>query len=212
MDTYDGAPSYVGELCRTDSRRALLEFVYERWKEGDDSWLRVNDLIEETGLSRNAVIQNREFLIDVELVETSENGRFTQYRPSDSESMRAVESANEELEATSERDQRRGGGIALTDLYGSESRQRLADFFLWCGLEWDAAEDEPLTKSDVHEMSGVTRKSIVKHIDVLVDYGIVDVNIEHTYDRYKPAVKSPSFDALIQTNETLAQIDHFTHS
>lgn len=90
----------------------------------------------------------------------------------------------------------------LRYLYESPARQKLVDFFLELSRTWDE-DSEPLTKKEIVEITDMQRKSIIEHIDVLVELGVVKVNDEHRWERYEPAVDEDPYNALINVNNIL---------
>jgi len=85
-------------------------------------------------------------------------------------------------------------------LYASEARQLLTDFF----LKLDET-DQPLTKQDIIDQTGLQRKTVIEHIDVLVALGIVNENDEHRWTRYKPAIEKAPYQAVLEANYVLAE-------
>lgn len=92
----------------------------------------------------------------------------------------------------------------LRSLYQTEGRGRLVDFFLTLGYKW-SEEEEPLTKTEIMEETGLQRKTVIKHIDFLVDVEIVKVTEGGRWQRYAPAIESSNFKSLLMTNCQLAQ-------
>lgn len=92
----------------------------------------------------------------------------------------------------------------LRYLYESPARQQLVDFFLELARTWDEDSD-PLTKKDIVEVTGMQRKSVIEHIDTLIEMGIVKKNTEHRWDRYRPAVEEDPYNALINVNNILGE-------
>lgn len=86
----------------------------------------------------------------------------------------------------------------------SPARQKLVDFFLELSRSWDE-DSEPLTKKEIVNITDMQRKSVIEHIDVLVDFGIVNINEEHRWERYEPAVESDTYNALINVNNILGE-------
>lgn len=88
------------------------------------------------------------------------------------------------------------------DLYRTDSRQTLADFFIKIGDEWNGGA-KSLSKSEIMEKTGLTRRSIIDHIGTLIELGIVEVVEGDRYNRYKPAIDNPAYEALHAANEEL---------
>jgi hypothetical protein len=99
----------------------------------------------------------------------------------------------------------------LRYLYESSARQRLVDFFLEFGAQWEEGDD-PLTKKDIIQITDMQRRSVIDHIPVLVEMGVVKVNTEHRHDRYEPHVESEPFNILIHANNTLGEYYEKQHS
>jgi hypothetical protein len=93
---------------------------------------------------------------------------------------------------------------ALHKLYDSDARQILVDYFLQVGTMWEE-DDEPLSKADIVEATGLDRRSIGTHIDVLIEFGIAGVtdNEDTRWERYYPSTESDSFWALLNANNEL---------
>lgn len=93
---------------------------------------------------------------------------------------------------------------ALHYLFKSEGRQILVDYFLDVATEWEE-DDEPLTKADIIDATGLDRRSIGKHIDVLIEFGLVETtdNEDSRWDRYYPNVDSDVLWAMHNLNNEL---------
>ena len=87
-------------------------------------------------------------------------------------------------------------------LYESDARQVLTDFFLTLGTQWEEG-DTPLTKQDIIDRTGLTRKTIIEHIGPLVTMGIVCVTDGDGWDRYYPAVDNEGFWKVVEANNEL---------
>jgi len=92
----------------------------------------------------------------------------------------------------------------LRYLFESTARQRLVDVFLELGIQWEE-DDDPLSKKDLIDITDMQRKSVIEHIDALVEMGVVEVDEEHRYDRYEPAVEKESFQILVHANDVLGE-------
>lgn len=88
-------------------------------------------------------------------------------------------------------------------LYESDARQILVDFFLELGTDWDKDDDEPLTKKDIMERTGLSRQAIIDHIEVLETLGVVTSTDGKRWERYYPNVESDAFNALHAANNEL---------
>lgn len=195
--------TYVGSLCRQQSRRTLLDYFYDQWMNNGE-WHTTGDIMEATGLARTSVTENIELFLDTNLVESKSDDKRKHplYRPvANSATFKAIQQTNEVLNHATD-SSHDGGEMPLTDLYGGSSRAKLVDYFIHTGIEW-SEDDEPLTKVDVYEGSSVTRKSIIEEIDTLINYEIVVVDESFSYPRYEPAKESEAFQKVVSLNELL---------
>lgn len=201
-DQFDGHPTVVGMFCQTDIRRTLLRYFLTEIAKEHTHKRTTGDIIDDTGVSRNSVRNHIDLFIESGLViEHDADQQFTHYEPNtDSDVFTIFRDCDEILSEATNRDVGSDVGVHLTDLYGSDSRRILTDFFFYLGDEWDETENDPLTKKDIHRNSGVTRKSIIKEIDVLIEYNIVDEDMEFTYPRYRPYTGSLQFRYLRDAN------------
>jgi len=197
-------PTMIGFLCGTQARRTLLEYLLTEIAAENTDERMTGDIMDDAGLSRNSVTSHLELFVQIGLVTTSEGNKFTWYTPTAGSAWELLTDLNQILATEGEHDDEH---TALTTLYGSDSRRILTDFFVYLGL--DHSEDdtdpstEPLTKKELYEESGVTRKTIISEIDTLVTYGIVEEDTTHSYPRYYPAINSIPFRTLVETNDSL---------
>lgn len=87
--------------------------------------------------------------------------------------------------------------LPLSYVMDTKARRRLIDFFLT-----DAAEDKPLTKAEISRKTDSSPTTIIKHIDTLVEFGIVET-VGENRERYLPATDTESFQVLIAANQVL---------
>ncbi len=99
----------------------------------------------------------------------------------------------------------------LRYLYESPARQQLVDFFLELARTWDEDSD-PLTKKDIIDVTGMQRRSVIDHLPVLVEMGVVKINTEHRHDRYEPHIESDPYNALIDVQNILGEYYEEQHS
>lgn len=91
----------------------------------------------------------------------------------------------------------------VRELYSSEARQILADYFINIALEWDEEEDEPLTKQDIIDATGVGRVAVMDHLPTLERMGLVNSTEGKRWERYYPNTESDVIAALHVANEEL---------
>ncbi|MFC6764808.1 helix-turn-helix domain-containing protein [Natrinema soli] len=90
----------------------------------------------------------------------------------------------------------------IRTLYASKARQDLADFFL--DLRW-SEEYQPLSKQNIIDHTGLQRKTVIEHIDVLVDMGIVNEVKEGRWPKYEPAVDKETYQIVLEANQVLGE-------
>lgn len=192
-------PTILGHLCGATARRKLLVFLLDKIESGGEEAYRTGELMEAVDVSRNSIRTHLDVFTKTGLLsEVETDGRFTKYRPTDNLVATVLIDCDEVLRET--------GvcvtattGAALTDLYDGEARTKLTDYVIHLARDWDEDSD-PLTKMDIHETTGVTRKSIVKEIDTLVAYNLLTEDTEYEYPRYVPALDSEQLSILYDGN------------
>lgn len=92
----------------------------------------------------------------------------------------------------------------LRYLYESGARQQLTDFFLGLAGHWDEDSD-PLSKKDLVEKTGMQRKSVIAHIDSLIEMGVVKKVEGSRWDRYAPNVGEEPYEVLLYANNVLGE-------
>jgi hypothetical protein len=87
--------------------------------------------------------------------------------------------------------------LHLSYLFDSSVRVDLIDWFL------TDAPEQAISKSEIaRKCDDVSRNSVAKHIDLLVEYGVVATEGEKRL-RYKPAIDSPIYRLLRDINIAL---------
>jgi hypothetical protein len=92
--------------------------------------------------------------------------------------------------------------LPLNYLFETPTRRKLIDWVLD-----DADPDRKYYKSDVGEAIGIKRQTVADHIDVLVDFGLVEQHGERK-PRYSPNADSPLLAGLRDLSELA--YDEFT--
>jgi len=95
--------------------------------------------------------------------------------------------------------------LHLSFLMDTKSRVAIIDWLLA-----DADPERWYSKAGLAREADVARNSIVRHIDILVEFGIVEVQGEKN-PRYRPYVESPTFQALFEVNHVLQDVVEKQH-
>lgn len=100
--------------------------------------------------------------------------------------------------------QRTGDGdndrpLAINELFSSKSRRGLIDYF----MTGDIAEGGE-NQSQIAEKSNVSRNSVGRHINTLVDFGLVEEKGDGAIRKYAPKEESDAYQLIVQCNELLA--------
>jgi hypothetical protein len=203
---YDLDPTMLGFLCQTEARCELMDYILAEISNGRLEPRMTGQIMEDTELSRNSVTEHIGLFVEMKLLKASETQKkFTQYTPIEGNTYEVLQWLNDALQTV--RGESINKGTAITHLYGSGSRRILVDFFTYLGMDYREEgidpRDDPLTKRELYQKSGVTRKTIISEIDLLVEYGIVKEDTEFTYPRYYPHIDGPIFDEIVEANEML---------
>ncbi len=95
--------------------------------------------------------------------------------------------------------------LHLSFLMDTKSRVAIIDWLLA-----DADPERWYSKAALAREADVARNSIVRHIDILVEFGLVEVQGEKN-PRYRPYVESPTFQALFEANLILQDVVEKQH-
>jgi hypothetical protein len=95
--------------------------------------------------------------------------------------------------------------LHLSFLMDTKSRVKIIDWLLV-----GADEERWYSKAALAREADVARNSIVRHIDILVEFGLVEVQGEKN-PRYRPYVESPTFQALFEANHVLQDVVEKQH-
>jgi hypothetical protein len=99
--------------------------------------------------------------------------------------------------------------LHLSFLMDTKSRVKLIDWLLV-----DADEERWYSKSALAREADVARNSVVRHVDILVEFGLLEVQGEKN-PRYRPRTDSHTFQALFEANCVLQDVvekQHFYES
>lgn len=95
--------------------------------------------------------------------------------------------------------------LHLSFLMDTKSRVAIIDWLLA-----DADPERWYSKAGLAREANVARNSIVRHIDIPVEFGLVEVQGEKN-PRYRPYVESPTFQALFEVNHILQDVVEKQH-
>ncbi|WP_148859304.1 helix-turn-helix domain-containing protein [Natronococcus pandeyae] len=92
----------------------------------------------------------------------------------------------------------------VSQVYDTDARSVLADYFLEIGIDWKE-ETEPLTKQDIIDATGIRRKAVMDHLEPLEKLGLVKSTSGGRWDRYYPNTESSTFKGLQHADDMIYQ-------
>lgn len=87
---------------------------------------------------------------------------------------------------------------AIEELFGTPKRWELLDYFLTYPVDPDGEN-----KSEIAEGARMHRNSVGRHIDVLVDVGLVEEKGDGQIKRYAPRRDTEVYQRLVELNNVL---------
>jgi len=99
--------------------------------------------------------------------------------------------------------------MLLTFLFGSESRRVLLEWFI--GLAEDEKNYDSFSKTEIHRETGLSRKTVGEHIDILHKMGLIETEGDKRV-RYRipiPFNRSTPLYQLMEFNDSLADHTNF---
>lgn len=103
-----------------------------------------------------------------------------------------------------QRQGRKASQSPLAALFASDSRQLLVE---WACDVYARGDDDFYNKSEISEMTGLSRQSVFEHVDTLVDFGVLEQTGENR-KRYRPNDETAICAMLMDVNGIL--YDYYT--
>lgn len=91
-----------------------------------------------------------------------------------------------------------GRPFMMGELFNPESRLDLIEYFLS-----DSVNPEGENQSRIAEKSGVSRNSVGRHINTLVEFGVVDEKGDGAIRKYAPRTDSRAYKLIVSLNRAL---------
>lgn len=172
----------VTRLFGTRARREIIQLTMEDLE--SDQKVTQSDIMEEVTVGRGSVWKGIDALCSYEVLNIEdESANIPHYTPGDTRVMNLLNSWK---------------GYPLADLFGAKGRQRLVAFFLS-----DADPEKAYSKNQLSNYSGAKNQTVSKHIDELVDSGLV-CEVDGTRAiNYQVATESAIYDLLNQLDSEL---------
>lgn len=95
-----------------------------------------------------------------------------------------------------------GSPTYVTHLFNSEGRRALIE---WAFRKIEEGDTDDYSKSAITEQTGIMRNTIINHIDILVEYGIIEEVGSDARPRYKAPEDETVITALMEMNAVLAE-------
>lgn len=199
----------LGKILSNPVRRDLLDFFLSSAVQGDRNPCSVEVIADRIGAVCESVRRNIQLLVSVEIVTQCVDRGSYLFTPQVEERtftmLMACAGGLREicLQRSGDSPDIAEDKTSLNYLFEVSSRRRICEFSLWVALL--EAELDPLNKTELEDVVGVSRRLLSDHLPVLSDFCIIETVNNQGITRYRPVIHSPSLRLLIETEKEIQQ-------